>query len=127
MSPPRTGRWEGHQGVDYTVVMAPGENTENASISIHTGDMKDDDALAVRIRDLLNGETPAVRLVPVGNVWINPAAVAMIGDNAVAAPAGLTRLTSPDEAVSILLVNGFRILAPGTPEELAAKLEGTGA
>lgn len=47
-------RWTGHQGDDYTVVMAPGENTENASISIHTGDRQQDDDLAIRVRDLLN-------------------------------------------------------------------------
>lgn len=40
-----TANWEYHRGLDYAVVMLPGESTDAASISIHAGDDAEADKL----------------------------------------------------------------------------------
>jgi hypothetical protein len=51
---PATPGWDAHQGLDYTVVMRPGEGTDNASIQIATGDRELDAQLAEKIAAFFN-------------------------------------------------------------------------
>lgn len=61
-----TTTWEAHTGLDYTVVMADGENTENASITC-SGPGRE--ALGVRVAALLNA---AERIRDVMEAYIAP-------------------------------------------------------
>lgn len=48
--------WEAHEGDDYTVVMAPGETTDNASIQVFSNDP----TLAPRLAAFLNDEAEPI-------------------------------------------------------------------
>ena len=62
----RETSWEVHQGNDYTVVMLPGECTENASIHVSCGDAAETEKLANLIA-AAPGMLEALEALPLGS------------------------------------------------------------
>ena len=58
--------WEAHTGLDYTVVMLPGETTDNASIRVYGENAPELAGLIVVAPDLLAALKGALPFLPIG-------------------------------------------------------------